>query len=68
MYCQETKLKLPLKSILEKYKCGKAILFSLSEDSEDLVVKTVQPTIMMRRKWKVVEATDQVMECLKIKK
>ena len=37
------------------------------EDSEDPVVKTVQPTINTDRKWKVIEATDQVKECLKIK-
>ena len=37
------------------------------EDSEDPVVKTVQPTIKMGRKWKVVEAVDEAKECLKIK-
>ena len=67
MYCRKAKLKLSLKSIVEEYKCGKARLLSLLEDSEDLVVKTVQPTINMGRKWKVVEATDQATESLKIK-
>ena len=37
------------------------------EDSEDPVVKTVQPTIKTGRKWKVVEAVDDAKECLKIK-
>ncbi|KAK3758461.1 hypothetical protein RRG08_058731 [Elysia crispata] len=37
------------------------------EDSEDLIVKTVQPTIKTGRKWKVVEAVDETKECLKIK-
>ena len=37
------------------------------EDSEDPVVKTVQPTIKTVRKWKVVEAIDDAKECLKIK-
>ena len=37
------------------------------EDSEDPVVKTVQPTIRTGRKWKVVEAVDEAKECLKIK-
>ena len=36
------------------------------EDSEDPVVKTVQPTIKTGRKWKVVEAVDEAKECLKI--
>ncbi|KAK3788175.1 hypothetical protein RRG08_063042 [Elysia crispata] len=45
MYCRKAKLRLPLKSILEEYKCGKARLLSMLEDSEDPVAKTVQPTI-----------------------
>ena len=67
MYCRKAKLRLPLKSILEEYKCGKARLLSMLEDSEDPVVKTVQPTIKTGRKWKVVEAVDETKECLKIK-
>ncbi|KAK3777236.1 hypothetical protein RRG08_047856 [Elysia crispata] len=67
MYCRKAKLKLPLKSILEEYKCGKARLLSMLEDSEDPIVKTVQPTIKTGRKWKVVEAVDEAKECLKIK-
>ena len=38
-----------------------------SEDSEDLVVKTIQPTTKTGRKWKIVEATDQTKGCLKMK-
>ncbi|KAK3734965.1 hypothetical protein RRG08_038987 [Elysia crispata] len=67
MYCSKAKLKLPLKSILEEYKCGKAKLLFMSEDSEDIVIKTVKPTIKTGRKWKVVEAIDKAKECLKIK-
>ncbi|KAK3789551.1 hypothetical protein RRG08_060324 [Elysia crispata] len=37
------------------------------EDSEDPVVKTVQPTIKTGRKWKVVDAVDEAKECLNIK-
>ena len=37
------------------------------EDSEDPIVKTVQPTIKTGRKWKVVEAAGEAKECLKIK-
>ena len=59
MYCRKAKLRLPLKSILEEYKCGKARLLSMLEDSEDPIVKTVQPAIKTGRKWKVVEAVDE---------
>ncbi|KAK3703028.1 hypothetical protein RRG08_018419 [Elysia crispata] len=45
MYCRKAKLRLPLKSMLEEYKCGKARLLSMVQDSEDPVVKTVQPTL-----------------------
>ena len=50
MYCRNAKLRLPLKSILEEYICGEARLLSMLEDSEDPVVKTVQPTIKTGRK------------------
>ena len=36
------------------------------EDSGDLVVKAVQPTMKTGRKWKVVEAADHTKECLMI--
>ena len=62
MYCGKTKLRFPLKSILEEYKCGKARLLSMLEDSEDPVVKTVQPTRKTGRKWKVFEAVDEAKE------
>ena len=62
MYCQKAKLKLSLKSILEENKCGKARLLSMLEDSEDPVVKAVQPTIRTGGKWNVVKATDQAKE------
>ena len=52
---------------MEEYKCGKARLLSMLEDSEDPIVKTVQPTIKTGRKWKVVEAVDKAKESLKIK-
>ena len=52
---------------MEDYKCGKTRSLAMSEDSEDPVVKTVQPTIKTCRKWKVVEATDQAKGFLKIK-
>ncbi|GFS17312.1 polyprotein [Elysia marginata] len=56
-----------MKSILEEYKCGNVRLVTMLEDSDDPVVKTVQPSIKTGRKWKVAEATDEAKECLKMK-
>ncbi|GFO13637.1 polyprotein [Plakobranchus ocellatus] len=67
MYCQKAKLKLPMKSILEEYKCGKARLLTMLEESDDPVVKTVQPPLKTGRKWKVTEAVDEAKEYLKMK-
>ncbi|GFO12063.1 reverse transcriptase [Plakobranchus ocellatus] len=63
MYCRKAKLKFPMKSILEEYKCGKAILLAILEESDDPVVKTIQPSLKTGREWKVIEAK----ECLKMK-
>ncbi|GFS10621.1 reverse transcriptase [Elysia marginata] len=67
MYCRKATLKLPMKSILEKYKCGKFRLVTMLEVSDDPVVKTVQPSIKTGRKWKVAEAIDEAKECLRLK-
>ncbi|GFO36626.1 reverse transcriptase [Plakobranchus ocellatus] len=67
MYCRKAKLKLPMKSILEEYKCGKARLLTMLEESDDPVVKTVQPSLKTGRKWKVTEAVDEAKKCLKMK-
>ncbi|GFO24305.1 reverse transcriptase [Plakobranchus ocellatus] len=67
MYCRKAKLKLPMKSILEEFKCGKARLHTMLEESDDPVVKTVQPSLKTGRKWKVTEAVDEAKECLKRK-
>ncbi|GFO40444.1 reverse transcriptase [Plakobranchus ocellatus] len=50
MYCRKAKLKLPMKSILEEYKCGKAILLTMLEESDDPVVSTVQLSLKTGRK------------------
>ena len=62
IYCRKSNLKLPYKYILKESKCNKARLLSMSEDSDDPVQKTMQPTIKMSRKWKIFEATDQAKE------
>ncbi|GFR61990.1 reverse transcriptase [Elysia marginata] len=56
-----------MKSVLEEYKCGKVRLVTMLEDSDDPVVKTVQPSFKTDRKWKVTEAIDEANECLKMK-
>ncbi|GFO34063.1 reverse transcriptase [Plakobranchus ocellatus] len=58
MYCRKAKLKLPMKSILEEYRCGKARLLTILEESDDPMVKTVQPSLKTGRKWKDTEAVD----------
>ncbi|GFO10132.1 reverse transcriptase [Plakobranchus ocellatus] len=67
MHCRKAKLKLPMKSILEEYKCSKARLLTMLEESDDPVAKTVQPSLKTARKWKVTEAVDEAKECLKMK-
>ncbi|GFR94466.1 reverse transcriptase [Elysia marginata] len=67
MYCRKSKLKLPMKSMLEEYKCGKVRLVTMLGDSDDSVLKTAQPSIKTGRKWKVAEAIDEAKECLKMK-
>ncbi|GFS23201.1 reverse transcriptase [Elysia marginata] len=57
MYCRNAKLKLPMKSILEEYKCGKVRLVTMLEDSDDSVVKTVQPFIVKR--WSKTEGKEK---------
>ncbi|GFO37378.1 reverse transcriptase [Plakobranchus ocellatus] len=37
------------------------------EESDDAMVKTVQPSLKTGRKWKVTEAVDEAKECLKMK-
>ncbi|GFN76057.1 reverse transcriptase [Plakobranchus ocellatus] len=48
--CRKPKLKLPMKSILEEYKCGKARILTMLEEYDDPVVKTVQPSLKTGRK------------------
>ncbi|GFO26055.1 reverse transcriptase [Plakobranchus ocellatus] len=37
------------------------------EESDDPVVKTVQPSLKTGRKWKATDAVDEAKECLKMK-
>ncbi|GFO40955.1 reverse transcriptase [Plakobranchus ocellatus] len=42
-------------------------LLTMLRESDDPVVKTVQPSLKTGRKWKVTEAIDEAKECLKMK-
>ncbi|GFO21210.1 reverse transcriptase [Plakobranchus ocellatus] len=61
-------LELAAESLLAINKCG---LQDYSpcwlEESDDPVVKTVQPPLKTGRKWKITEAVDEAKECLKMK-
>ncbi|GFO26815.1 polyprotein [Plakobranchus ocellatus] len=67
MYNRKLKPRLPLKSIVEEYKCGKARLMLMLEDSEDPAVRSIQPQLRSGRKWKVDKAVKQTKEGLKMK-
>ncbi|GFN81807.1 polyprotein [Plakobranchus ocellatus] len=68
MCCRKAKLGLPLKSIVEEYKCGKARLMTMLEDSEDPAVRSIQPHLRSGRKWKVDKAVNQAKEGRKMKR
>ena len=67
LYGRNTKMRLPLKSVLEEYKCGKVRLHMMLEESEDPAVKSIQPTLKSGRKWKVGEAVNLAKQCLNTK-
>ncbi|GFN81504.1 polyprotein [Plakobranchus ocellatus] len=67
MNCRKAKLRLPLQSIVEEYKCGKVRLMTMLEDSEDPAVRSIQPQLRSGRKWKVDKAVNQAKESLKVK-
>ena len=67
LYGRQAKLMLPLKSIVEEYKVGKARLLSMLEDSGDRAVRSIRPKMKTGRKWKVHDAVDAAKESLKIR-
>ena len=50
MYCRQSKLKLPLKSIMEEFKSGKVRLQMMLDDSKDKVIKSLNPMLKTGRK------------------
>ena len=67
LYCRQAKLRLPLKSLVEEYKAGKVRLQVMLENSQDDVVRPVQPTLKTGRKWKVLDAVTDVKDNLRLK-
>ena len=67
LYCRQATLRLPLKSIIEEYKVGKARLLTMLEDSKDKTVKTAQLKLKTGRKWKVKEAVEEAKDSLRMK-
>ena len=52
MYCRQTKLKLPLKSIMEEFKSSKVKLQMMLDDSKDKVIKSLNPTLQQEESGK----------------
>ncbi|GFO25117.1 reverse transcriptase [Plakobranchus ocellatus] len=65
MYCRKAKLRLPLISIVEEYKCRKARLMTMLEDSDETAVRLFQSHLTINRKWKVCKAVEQEKKALK---
>ena len=67
MYCRQAKLKFPLKSIMEEFKSGKVRLQMMLDDSKDKVIKSLNPTLKIGRKWKVKDTIISAKESLAFK-
>ncbi|GFO36650.1 reverse transcriptase [Plakobranchus ocellatus] len=67
MYCRKAMLRLPQKSIVEEFKCGKARQMTILQDSEDPAVKSFQPKPSTDCKYKIDETVNQAKEGLKMK-
>ena len=55
LYSNSTKLRLPLKSIVEEFKAGKTSLVTMFEESKDPVVRNIQPDVKCGTKWRPSE-------------
>ena len=57
LYATSTKLKLPIKSVVEEFKVGKCRTVVAMSESRDPIVQGVQPDVKTGTKWK---ASDEV--------
>ena len=60
-------LKLPTKSLVQKFKLGKAQLFQMLHDSVNPLVKIAQSAILTGRKWEAKNAAETAESSLKMK-
>ena len=67
LYSSSTKLKLPMLSLVEEYKLGKARLFQMLHDSRNLLVKNAQPSVITGWKWKAKIAVENAESALRMK-
>ena len=67
LYSRSAKLRLPLKSVVEEYKSGKARLQMMLTYSSDSAISNIKPTLKTGREWKVSEACKQAAESARLK-
>jgi hypothetical protein len=67
LYSKGAKLVLPLKSILEEYKVGKARLALMLQNSNDPTVRDIAQTIKTGRKWQANRAIEEAISVLQQK-
>ena len=67
LYSKQSKLKLPFKSLVEQYKCGKVGLQMMLNHSTDACIKNSQTELKSGRKWQAAKATREAEESAKFK-
>ena len=67
LYSSSTKLKLPILSLVEEYKLGKAQLFQMLCASRNPLMKNAQPSVITSQKWMAKIAVDNVESAFKMK-
>jgi len=66
LYSNSTKLKIPLKSVLEEFKVGKCRTMVAMEESKDPIVWAVQPDLKTGRKWRASDGVRDAKLDIKI--
>ena len=67
IHSSRIKLTLPVRSVVEEYKVAKARSFMTLRDSEDHVVKNIQPDVELGRRWTASTAVEEAELRLKPK-
>ena len=58
LYSNQSKLQLPLTSLVEEFKVTKARMYLMLRDSKDPVISDLQPDVSTGSKWRVAEAVE----------